>query len=176
MDALIQFSIPIKGLHPGLHRYNFQIEQSFFQAFEQSPLEAGDVQVSLELDKRTDMYELDFEFSGTVKTDCDRCLASINLPVSGKEKLLVKLSLESRVEEAEIIYISPDQPKLNVARYIYEFICLAMPLIKVYDCQEEEKPPCNDEMLDYLEDSQPDGETTENNPIWDELKKLNKNK
>ncbi|GJM31554.1 MAG: hypothetical protein DHS20C18_05550 [Saprospiraceae bacterium] len=177
MDALIQYSIPIKGLYPGVHKYNFQIDQSFFQAFENSPVADGDVAVSLELDKRTDVYELDIEFSGTLKTECDRCLAGISLPVSGEANLLVKLSLEPQPEEADVIYISPEQPRLNVAKYIYEFVCLAMPLIKVYDCEEDENPPCNEEMLDYLDKNNPDAvKESENNPIWDELKKLSKDK
>ena len=111
-------------------------------------------------------------FSGTVKADCDRCLAKIDLPLSDQQRLLVKFSVEQELEEAEVVYIHPETQQLNVSKYIYEFICLAMPMIKVYDCEEEENRPCNEEMLGYLDHEEE--EKTDSNPIWDELKKLNK--
>lgn len=170
MNPLVPFVIPIRGLFPGLHDYTFEIDASFFEQFENAPVQDGDVEVRLALNKQTDMYVLHFEFEGTVKTDCDRCLAPINLPIEGAERLLVKFSLEETSEEAEVIFIHPETPKLDVSKYVYEFISLAIPMIKTYDCQAEDERPCDDKMLGYLEtqneEEQPD------NPIWDALKKL----
>ena len=172
MDTLVQYTIPIKGLGPGVHQFDFHIDSDFFTHFENSPIQEGDLQLQLIFDKRADLFVLEFDFQGTVKTDCDRCLTEIDLPISGQQRLLVKFSLEEELEEAEVIYIHPEAQKLNVSKYIYEFICLAMPIIKVYDCEEEENRPCNEEMLGYLDIEEE--ENTDSNPIWDELKKLNK--
>lgn len=172
MDPLVSFVIPIRGLFPGQHDYIFDIDAFFFKQFESSPIQDGEVKVELSLDKQPDMYELWFQFEGTVKADCDRCLAPINLPIEGRERLLVKFSLEETFEDAEVIYINPETPKLSVAKYIYEFICLSLPIIKTYDCRAEKVRPCDEEMLSHLE--QPSEEEPENNPIWDELKKLKK--
>lgn len=171
MNALVPFVIPIRGLFPGLHDYTFDIDASFFEQFENSPVQDGDLEVRLELNKQSDMYVLHFDFEGTVKTDCDRCLAPIDLPIEGAERLLVKFSLEETSEEAEVIYIQPETPKLDVSKYVYEFICLAIPMIKTYDCEGEEERPCDDSMLGYLE-SPNEEEKPASNPIWDELKKL----
>ena len=174
MDSLVEFSIPVSGLGNGLHQFQFRIDSQFFSCFEESPIEDGDINVLLDFDKRPDMYVLQFDFEGTVKTDCDRCLASIGLPVSGSEQLLVKFSLDEEDEEADVIYISPETKKFNVSRFIYEFIILAMPMIKVYHCETETPRPCNPEMLEYLSSGQEkeDPENKEDNPIWEELKKL----
>jgi uncharacterized protein len=92
----------------------------------------------------------------------------------GDQTLMVKYSMEEEPEEAEVIYISPETQVLNVAKYIYEFICLAMPLIKVYDCENDENRVCNEEMLRYLnQEPEAEEEAESGNPIWDELKKLN---
>lgn len=174
MDALIQYAIPVKGLRNGLHRYEFHIDRLFFVNFEGSPVEDSEIDLELSLDKRPDMLVLEFDFEGTVRTECDRCLAEINLPVSGNARLLVKYSLEEEPEEVEVVYIHPETDHFNVAKYIYEYIVLSMPMIKVYDCEAEDPRPCNEEMLRYLASSsdpaQAPGE--EENPIWDELKKL----
>ncbi len=170
MNALVPFVIPIRGLFPGLHDYTFEIDASFFEQFENAPVQDGDVEVRLELNKQSDMYVLHFDFEGTVKTDCDRCLAPINLPIEGAERLLVKYSLEETSEEAEVIFIHPETPKLDVSKYVYEFICLAIPMIKTYDCQAEDERPCDDKMLGFLETQ--NEEEQQDNPIWDALKKL----
>jgi len=174
MEGLVEFSIPIKGLGDGIHRFDFHIDQSFFKHFENAPVEEGDIDLTFTLDKSPSMYVLEFDFEGTVKTACDRCLATIDLPISGSQQLLVKFSYEEQDEEAEVIYISPETKKLDVSKYIYEFVVLAIPMIKVYDCQEDENPPCNFDMLRYLEateEAPPMEKKVEDNPIWDELRK-----
>ena len=170
MNRLVPFVIPIRGLFPGLHDYTFDIDASFFEQFESAPVNDGDIEVRLELNKQSDMYVLQFEFEGTVKTDCDRCLAPIDLPIEGAERLLVKFSVEETAEEAEVIFIHPETPKLDISKYVYEFICLAIPMIKTYDCEVEKERPCDESMLGYLETQSE--EQQQDNPIWDELKKL----
>ncbi len=176
MDGLIEYAIPVKGLGIGIHQFRFEIDGTFFGAFEESPVKEGRVDLHLVFDKRMDLYILEFSFAGTVKTSCDRCLADIDLPISGEDRLIVKFSFEEEEEEADVIYINPEAQQLHVARYIYEFIILAIPIIKVYNCEDEVDPACNQEMLEYLErknDSEPEAT---NNPIWEELKKFNPGK
>lgn len=181
MDALAAFRIPVKGLKNELHQFDFQIDSDFFKLFEGSPITEGKFDVRLLFEKRSDLYILTFKLDGTVRTECDRCLELINLPVRDEEQLLVKLTPEVQEEDAEVIYLSPEASELNVAQYIYEYICLAMPLNKVYDCQSDKNRPCNPEMLKYLEQiAEPEAEVEEedtkeaespSNPLWEELKK-----
>ena len=177
MDALIQYTIPVRGLGLGVHQFEFQIDHNFFQHFEQSPVQDGNIELKFTFDKRSDMFVLQFDFEGTVKTDCDRCLEAIDLPIKDNQQLLVKLSTEEQKEDADIVYVSPEISQLNVAKYAYEFICLSLPLIKVYDCENDENRACNPEMLNYLNNENKEG-TPENeqNPIWEELKKFNTEK
>lgn len=178
MGGLLEYSLPIKGLGNGVHQFRFHIDASFFRHFEGSPLEAGNVEVILDFDKRSDLYVLEFEIEGVVRTECDRCLAEIDLPIADRQRLLVKFSEENEIEDAEVVYISREAQQLDVSRFIYEFIVLAMPIIKVYDCENDANRQCNEEMLRYLngeagQEEEQEG-PTEINPIWEELKKLNK--
>lgn len=174
MDALISFALPVKGLGIGIHRYDFRIDQLFFEHFESSPIQEAKIDLHLEFDKRIDMYVLDFKISGTVRTDCDRCLAAIDLPIASEQQLVVKFSHEPGDEEAEIVYVSPDIEQFNIAQYIYEYAVLSLPMIKVYDCEEDEPMPCDEKMLDRLEAEEEEEDATPN-PIWDELRKLTDN-
>lgn len=173
MDGLIEYTIPVKGLHHGIHQFDFQVDRNFFQHFENSPIADGNIDLTIFFDKRSDLYVLQFDFKGTIKTDCDRCLEEIDLPVCDSQRLLVKLSGASESDDPEVIYIDPESTQLNVAHFAYEYICLALPLIKTYDCENDENRVCNDEMLNYLEqreEKKPD--VSDSNPIWDELKNL----
>lgn len=62
MDALIQFSIPVKGLGNGIHEYRFHIDKSFFDQFEHSPIQDGSFEVNFIFDKRPEMFDLHFDF------------------------------------------------------------------------------------------------------------------
>lgn len=150
MKALRQFTIPILGLAPGTHQYQFKIEDDFFSNFEESPIKHGKFDLNFILDKREDMLILTFDFKGSKKTECDRCLATIDLPFSGDEDLIVKYASEAD-EEDEVVYIEKGVTELNVAKYIYEYICLSMPFVNIYDCENEEENVCDLKMLDYLD-------------------------
>jgi len=174
MDPLLPFSIPVKGLGQGLYQFDFQIDRSFFQRFEASPIEEGDIEMTLYFDKLPDMFVLEFEFEGTVRVACDRCTAPIDLPIADSQRLLVKFSEVEMPEEAEVIYVSSEISHFQAAQYAYEYICLALPMISVYDCEDDDPRPCNEEMLRYLNQAGTSKDEKEEggNSIWDALKNL----
>jgi len=172
MKSLNQFSIPVQGLKEGVHHFNFTIDQEFFKHFEGSPINESNFEVKLILDKRADMLVLQFDSAGSIRTECDRCLAKINLPIQDSQQLIVKYSVEER-EEAEVIYVSREMTEFNVAKFIYEYICLAVPMIKTYNCEDENPSVCNNEVVNRLNLEETEEEKT--NPIWDELNKLKDN-
>lgn len=176
MNHLRQFTIPIQGLKLGIHEYNFSIDDEFFSHFEDTPIKEGTFDVKFMIDIREDMLVLTFDFEGSIKTDCDRCLAAINLPVSGEEDLIVKYAEESD-DEIDIVYIERGTAELNVATYIYEYICLARPVTNIYDCEEEPENVCDTKMLEYLENkpTETSDEDESSNSPWDVLKDFKKN-
>lgn len=181
MNGLIPFSLPIKGLRNGVHEFQYEVGAEFFAEFPESPVQDGKLSLKVILDKQPTLFVLDFNFSGTVRTDCDRCLAEIDLPIADRQQLIVKLSEENEVEDAEVIYIHPESSELNVGTFAYEFIILAIPMTRSYDCAADNYRQCNQDMLQLLsknliEDTgaQDNPEKAEN-PIWSALKDLNIN-
>ncbi len=170
MNDLDHFSIPLSGLRDGLHEYDFNISGEFFRYFPDSPIEDGDVDVHLLFDKRPDLCEMTFDFKGAVKVSCDRCLEEFDLPVKDHQVLLVKYG-EKEWEDLDIIYILRGTPKLNVARFIYEFVNLAVPMVKTHD---DAGGQCNPEMLKYLtKEEKQDEQADTTNPFWEALKRFN---
>ena len=173
MKALEEFSLPLKGLHNGVHHYEFVIGSDFFKNFEESPIPGGNLTVGMELDKKPSMLVFDFDLSGRVEAICDRCLADINLPISGEYRLIVKYAEEDKVE-GDVVYIHRETTSFNVAKYIHELACLSLPISKVYECEDEEEPPCDEETLERLEAEEEKKGDDEATP-WDILKDIELN-
>lgn len=173
MKKLPQYSIPFRGLKDGLHHLTIQVDNNFFQHFEEAYLQQGNIALQVELDKRPNLLVLDIDFSGTVKTICDLCCEEGDLPIDGTERLLVKFT-ENPGDEDQVIYLMPGETELNLARHFYEFIALSVPIRKVPCADEDNEPTCDSSALDLIKN---DTEKTEEtiNPVWAELDKL-KNK
>lgn len=172
MDALEEYLIPISGLKFGLHSFDFQVNSTFFTHFPDSLIKEGSFKVHLDFDKRIDLYEMNFSFEGTTKAACDRCLAAVDFPIFGDNRLIVKFAEEYQ-EDVDVIYIPIKTETLNVAKYIYEYLCLAVPYVKIYDCDADKSKPCDTEMLAFL-DKQADEKESKDNPnsAWDQLKNI----
>ena len=170
MDPLISYSLPISGMRDGLHQFDFKLDADFFSAFVESAYRTGTVHVHLDFDKNPSFFSLEFDIEGTLRTECDRCLEAFDLPIKAKHLLKVKFDEEER-EEAEVVYILRDRQSLNVARFIYEFVHLSVPMAKTHDLAGES---CNPEILKFLEDREDKGpDNDKKQSPWDELKNLN---
>jgi len=176
LKPLKQFSIPFTGLKIGKHQFDFEIDNSFFDAFEYSLVKQGELKVNVELDKQETMLLLQIHIAGTIKLDCDKCLSEFNAPINVTERQIVKFAeddLES--DDLEIIMLSKKESSIDIAEILYEFITVSVPYIKICE-QNGDGAKCDQEMIDRLESlANPDHEeekTIGGDPRWEALKKL----
>lgn len=154
MRANDHFSIPLKGLTDGTYRFEFEVAEEFFKKYENSPVDKGSFEIDTELQKKSDHLEINFYIKGKVATNCDRCTADILLPVEGEHQLIVKYTVDEVTQEEEVWTITYDTNELVLDRAVHEFIILSMPIVKVFDCDAEETRPCNDLVMDKLEEEE----------------------
>lgn len=168
MDPFVAYSIPIKGLKVGIHQFKYTLDHAFFRHFEDSPIENGNVEVEVVLDKRETILVFDFSLEGYTDAICDRCTAPIQLPLyEDARQLVVKYGdAEGDDDDDEVVFISREASAFQLAPYLYEFAILALPITNTYNCQDDPNPPCNFEILKFLNTS---ADTSESNPIWDAL-------
>lgn len=170
MDTFEQYVIPIKTLDKGVHIFDFDLDEKFFQHFEASPIGESNFDVKVVLDKREGMMLLALEIKGSMQTSCDRCMEEIALPIHQSHDLVIKYGPEG--ESADVVYIEEEQPSFQLAPYLYEFSCLSIPMVRVYDCASDENAPCNDKVLEILEEAE-ESEPEKNTELKDQLKNLN---
>jgi len=184
MSVQSPFILPISGLGQGIYDYDLVIDDEFLASFPDAPIGQANVALHLTVDRQPRQMTLDFQFSGTVRTECDRCLSGVDFPISGQDQLIVKFTseAESLEENDEVVYLHPDASQFNAAPYSYEFVVLALPMIRTFDCRAGEPPyPCDEEMLNRIDASVeessaadlPGDDNDDDKPSpWDALKDL----
>lgn len=166
-----EFIIPFFGLKEGTHEFRFTIDRSFFEAFESSLLEDAEIEVKLELEKRSNMLVLDFKAKGETVVPCDRCGDDFELPIKTKERIFVKFGDESFEQTDDILILSHDSHEIDVAHHIYEMIVISLPNKRVHSKKSE----CNQDAIERLKQLKIEAEELKaeiTDPRWDALKKL----
>lgn len=138
------FVIPFVGLKLGKHEFTFQINDSFFEELEYSPISKGDLKVELVLEKKEVMMLADFQVNGNITTNCDRCNTPVELPISGEMDIIYKFGEEDSGDE-NLIVIFPEEFEIDVHEIIYEMIVLALPIRILHEPGE-----CDEEMWELV--------------------------
>jgi uncharacterized protein len=168
-----KFLINFSNLAPGEYEYEFEVDDSFFQKFENSVIQKGKVDVLVVVERKENMLLLDFTMEGTVVVQCDRCLDDLALDIEGYNELIVKVGEENEELSENVIMISSKEHEIDVTQYIYEFISLIIPMRNVHG-DEEGTAGCDPEVLKELE-KHINHEQPQNDPRWDALKNINLN-
>lgn len=176
------YSIHFKGLGQGIHEYRYDLDESFFEVFTSSEIKKGKINAVVNLEKKPDMMDLKIVLDGTVSLPCDRCLDEFEHRIKTEGELYLKQGDPLKSNE-EVIFLPPEEYEIRLSQYIYEFIQLSLPYRRIHPENNEGESLCNQEMLLKLaefsakdhEKGMNSDEENENDPRWDDLKKLLKN-
>ncbi len=173
------YDIAFVGLKQGIHEYHYQVNDKFFEAYQEQDFRHCSANIKLTLDKQNGFMLLKFEVGGVLETTCDRCGSSV-LPMNlwDEFNVVVKLaeepdSMNEQEEDPDVYYIGRGESHLHIADWIFEFVNLSIPMQRM--CSEEKMGSqyCNNDVLDMLKkgEDEPNGN---DNPIWKGLEKIKK--
>ncbi len=164
MDYLKQYIIQFQGLSEGNHDFEFNITDSFFEAFDSSDIEKGNIDVKISLDRETRMLVLNFFIEGYVEVQCDRCLDDFKQQLSGTEVLIIKFGKEDEKQDDNIVFLSETAYEIDISSHLYDYINLMLPFRKIHSDGK-----CNSEIINKLEEMSEKSSTDER---WDALKNI----
>ena len=192
MGKFKSYHVDLKNLTPGIHEFEYLLENKFFVDIDGDQVQKGKVKVFLTVKRSSMMFEINFQIEGVVWVPCDRCLDDMEIPINTHNRLVVKFGKEYAEESDEVVVIPEDEGGINLAWFLYEFIALAIPMKHVHAPGK-----CNKAMAsklkkhtarsaadvdeEYEDDSVEDDISTEDNapvatdPRWDGLKVLLEN-
>jgi len=177
MNWLSQYTIQFSGLSEGMHLFDFSADKRFFAEFEESEIEEGSVRIQIELEKRSTYLRLNFLISGEVELVCDRCLEKYMQQIESQFPMLVKFSDTESDDTDEVIFLQSGEHQVSVAKLIYEFIVLSIPIRHVHPDDEEGNSLCDPEMLKKIDEYRAVGsnDTDVADPRWNELRRISGN-
>lgn len=176
MNSRREFEIAFVGLKPGVHEFNYEINDGFFEDYGEQDFWDCQATVKLLLEKTTSFMMLHFQVGGTVKVVCDRC--NSNLPLNLFEDFTVTVKavenpeeMNENEEDPDVYYISRGESHLHVAPMIYEFVNLSIPMQKECEYEEMDGPHCNPAAREALNKMRQAGNETQS-PLWKGLEKF----
>jgi uncharacterized metal-binding protein YceD (DUF177 family) len=176
MSSRRNFDIAFVGLKPGIHEFEYEINDKFFADYQEQEFRNCVSQVRLTLDKKTGFMLLRFEIGGKLEVTCDRCGNGLPLSLWDEFNIVVKIVdnpdlMNGQEEDPDIYYISKGQSLLHISDWIYEFINLAIPMQRMCGPDEIGGPSCNKEVLAMLQKLADETEK-DTNPVWKGLEKF----
>jgi uncharacterized metal-binding protein YceD (DUF177 family) len=156
VNRLHAYSIAYSDLPQGKHEFELLADDAFFQRFERSEIAEGKVGVYVQLEKTSTFMTLLLNMEGSVKVACDRCLDEFFMPVEFEGTLTVFFGGAAGHGNApegddEVMHMMPGDTEVDLAQYIYESICLSLPMQRLHPNDEQGRSTCNQEMMAKLE-------------------------
>jgi uncharacterized metal-binding protein YceD (DUF177 family) len=173
MRKLKEFTIPFVGLKQGKHRFEYSIDNKFFEHFEYDEFNSANLKVDLLLEKKSTMMELTFEASGTVNIQCDLTNEPYDQSLNNELFLVIKFGEEYNDDNEELLILPHGEYEVNVQQYIYELIVLSVPSKRVHPGVAN--GTLRSDVLDKLEELSPGEKETkveDIDPRWNKLKNL----
>jgi uncharacterized metal-binding protein YceD (DUF177 family) len=169
--------IAFVSLKPGLHNFAYEIDERFFEEIETRDFSNCTASVKLTLDKKNSFMLLKFEIGGKADVGCDKCGNNIQMELWDEFNMLVKLVdnpevMNDQEEDPDVFYISRTESHLQLNDWIYEFICLSIPMQKKCSDEEFGGPKCNTEVLQKLNEMRVKEDASNANQIWGGLDKF----
>ncbi|MEP6845595.1 MAG: DUF177 domain-containing protein [Panacibacter sp.] len=173
------YEIAFVGLKPGIHTFDYQVDDKFFKHYGDQDFSNCKAKVKLQLEKNNAFMLLKFDVDGSAEVNCDRCGNDLKLQLWDEFKVTVKLvdepgTMNDQEVDPDVYYISKTESHIYVGDWIYEFISLSIPLQKM--CAEDEigGPQCNKEVLAKLKQMQQEveKENKSNINVWKGLEKF----
>ncbi len=175
MDSTEKILINFSELDPGSYDYEFHVSDAFFQQFENTLIQRGTAEVKVNLVKHGHLLEAFVEFSAQLNLNCDRCLGEILVPFEGADHAVIRMGgTEESNSDANLIDLSTTAAEVDLSLFVYETICLELPLVLVPCELLEDESVCDKDMLNKLNEliiREEKKEKPGDGPgIWDKLK------
>jgi uncharacterized protein len=166
-----RYRVNILGLSLSIHHFEYDLGGDFLKKYDAGLVSEGSFKAQVAIDKRETFLDVSFKIQGSVKLVCDRSLDEFDHPIDVSPKIIFKYGDEDKEISEDVMMIHRGTESLELGKFIYEFIALAVPMKKLHPRFQNE----SDEEGGIIYTSDPEENKEEIDPRWEMLKKLNKN-
>ncbi len=188
LGKLASYKLSLHRLSFGTKVFKYHLDENFFNEIEASEVRRADVAATLQVvHEHEGIYDLDFDFNGTLWIPCDRCLDDMSLDVDATWHLTVKEGERYDDSSDDVLTVPQSWRELDLQPLMRDTVLLTIPIMHVHP-----EGGCNSAMMEQLsthsaidladdeamrEAAGDAADTDENDnketdPRWDALKKL----
>jgi uncharacterized metal-binding protein YceD (DUF177 family) len=175
MSGLSKYCIDIVSLKNQEYQFEFIVEPSFFQRFEESEIEKCSFDCLIVLRKTDGFIEANFKIQGFVELECDRSLDKFDHSIDLEKRMIFKFGEEDREIDDEVEMISKDRQSIDMSKFFFEFISMAIPMKRLHPRYMNEEQTNEELYFSSEEKFDLDDQKEEIDPRWEALKKLRDN-
>jgi uncharacterized metal-binding protein YceD (DUF177 family) len=172
---LKNFEVEIYQLKVGIHHYDFEITNEFFQVLGTSLVERGHLKAHVALEKSKDFFQLNFLIQGHVMLVCDRSLEVFEQPIEVRKSLILRYAEKAEEISDDLETIPFDTLTIQLAKYIYEYIGLEIPYKKLHPKFRDQLGEEDDPLVYQTETYKKEDLEDDIDPRWKALLKLKNN-
>jgi len=175
-NILKQYQIEILNIGGRESLYEFELNDAFFEVFEQDLIKKGNLKAKVSLIKSSVMIEAEFDILGEIELVCDRSLREFMFPIDTVNTIYFKFSNKNEEVSDDVVLIKEDTNYINLAQYLFDIVGVTIPIKKIHPDLITEKDNEEGDIFIYSSVSD-ENELTDNNidildPRWEALKKL----
>lgn len=126
-----KYSVEVPKLRYGDNEEAFELDRSFFEEFEFSPIHEGKLKVDVKIDKTNTHLDARFHIAGSIFVECDRCLEPYPFSVDFETRIVYSYDESLEFETDEVVLIDKSTPTVYFAQDFYDFLVIQIPLRKV---------------------------------------------
>ena len=169
-----EYVISFEGLKLGKHQFGYHIDNKFFEVFNYDDFLNAAINVVLDFEKASTLFDLTFVAKGFFEVACDLTNEPFNQAIEAELKLIVKFGNDYNNDNDAVLILPHQASQLDVSQYIYEMLVLAMPAKHVHPGIAD--GTLKSDILEKLKELQPKHkislEPEEIDPRWAKLKSL----
>jgi len=171
------YEIAFVGLKPGIHNFEYKVDDRFFEHYGPQDFKNCQAEVKVRLEKTTSLILLKFDVSGTVEVECDRCANSVTKDLWDEFDVVVKMvddpdQMNEQEDDPDIYYIGYQESHLHLADWIYEFVLLSIPAQRFCSDDPEDTSKCNPDIIEKLNQMKKSAMNHDTSNVWKDLDKL----
>lgn len=173
MERTSEFMLPFVGLKEGVHKFKYEIDNTFFKAYDFNDFFDAKIKVELTFDKKATLMNLNFKAAGSVEVACNVTNEHFDFSIETSYDWIVKFGDVYNNDNDEILIIPNGTYQIDVGQPIYEMVVLAIPLKIIHPGIEN--GTLESEILNKLEELKPKERSIseqESDPRWNKLKDL----
>ena len=167
MGQIDDRKIHLSGLKSGVYTYHMQLDDAVLEGFKNEEIKGGNVDFDIKMEKNERVTMLTIAMKGEVRTECDRCLGEMTVPVEGNETLNIRFSDSETSDDEETVILPEGTADLDLTLWLYEYVAVRIPLQHSHPDGE-----CDPEVTRYIADSEQPHDDDYVDPRWEALKKL----